>query len=227
MSGCPGGQEINVNFLDLRPAIARRHNVANFVLLNAMVLASVLLSFAALRLWSAYKTVAAESAVYSRPLTIIEFLLQNPGHLLSQARKVYKEREKELQESQERSKSQSKTQAIFKQWQEEIRAKLEAALALPLPEAEKQKIQSCLARGDLEEMKALADRLEKFHPQKSAEDRLNSLLETLKEYCEPSDFAHYQQEAFAALHEKGFREAREFVVRAHAELRFRAKKSSV
>ena len=74
-------------------------------------------------------------------------------------------------------------------------------------------------------MKAVAEELESLHSQKTPEERVNALLETIKEYCAPHQFTRYQQEALEALHEKGFREAREFIVKAHAELRVQAKKS--
>ena len=74
-------------------------------------------------------------------------------------------------------------------------------------------------------MKSLLQELTDQPQEKPPEQRLASLLESLKDYCVVAgEFDLYCQKAFGILQDSGFRQAREFVVGAHHELRARARK---
>ncbi len=217
----PGNEEVNINLLDLRPEVAKEHDLINLLLVNGVILASCSLLAMLLRLWNTYQAVRKKCLTYGYGAGWSEFLFQSAAQTVLSAQEPHYRKERESQALQQ----QSKAQGVLRRLHLEIRAKLERLLESPLPEQQKLRIKSSLSRDDLEEMKAVAEELESLHSQKTPEERVNALLETIKEYCAPHQFTRYQQEALEALHEKGFREAREFIVKAHAELRVQAKKS--
>jgi hypothetical protein len=59
--------------------------------------------------------------------------------------------------------------------------------------------------------------------QRGRRHRLYRLLESLKDYCDESEFARHAADASDLLARDGFRAAREFVVRLHTEMRKAAK----
>jgi hypothetical protein len=80
-----------------------------------------------------------------------------------------------------------------------------------------------MIRRDLEEIKALTQQLQGQAGQKTSEEKLIALLDTLKQYCTGEEFDRLCADAFQILATTGFREARSFVVEAHDQLRARSK----
>lgn len=72
-------------------------------------------------------------------------------------------------------------------------------------------------------MQALLDELQPPSSQKTPEERLQLLLESLKDYASEDELREAQTEAFSALEEHGFRQARETVVRFQEQFRARYK----
>jgi hypothetical protein len=213
----PGGEEIHVKLLDLRPEVRRRHDLVNLALVNGLGSLSLLLGVFLVRVWATYKRCQQECLTYGRHVTASEFLLQDVSKIMDGAREQHAQK---LEQSQQ----QGKAEALLRRLQDETRAKLEALLGSQLPDAQKQRIQASLSKKDIEEMRTLTEELRNIHLQKSPEERLNALLEPLKTYCNADEFNHYQQETLETLYDRGFREAR-VVTKTFAELRFRAKRS--
>ena len=95
-----------------------------------------------------------------------------------------------------------------------------------LPEQSQQQIRQCLSpdrNSSLEEVEALWQELQSQSHESTPEARLNLLLDSSKEYCNEEEFARAHAEAFTILVHSGFREAREFAVKLHNDLRARAK----
>lgn len=72
-------------------------------------------------------------------------------------------------------------------------------------------------------MNALVQGLQGQVGQKTPEEKLTLLLDTLQDYCDSDEFDHCCAEAFRILAAAGFREGRAFVVEAHDQFRARAK----
>jgi hypothetical protein len=87
-------------------------------------------------------------------------------------------------------------------------------------------IKSCLDRNQLEEMTVLFERQRITAGQKTPEERLALLLESLRPYCSSEEFGDHRDKAFAVLQLSGFRQAREFAVGIHDELREKLKKAA-
>jgi len=73
---------------------------------------------------------------------------------------------------------------------------------------------------------ALFQRYQTQAGQKTQDERLSLLLESLKPLCTLEEFEGYREEAFTQLQGSGFRQAREFAVKTHEQLRERLKKST-
>jgi hypothetical protein len=80
-------------------------------------------------------------------------------------------------------------------------------------------IELCLERNQIAEMRELFQRLQRHLGEKTHDEKLAMLLESLKPYCSLQEFANCRTEAFLCLRNSGFRQARDFVVRKHDELK--------
>ena len=144
------------------------------------------------------------------------YLRQDLSAITSQARQAY-------QEDQRRALEEARAAILLKRSNEAIRARLESILSALSDEQQKHSVQECLNRGDLEEMKVLTQQLQGQAGQKTSEEKLTALLDTLKQYCNGEEFDRLCADAFQILATTGFREARSFVVEAHDQLRARSK----
>jgi hypothetical protein len=68
----PGGEEIHVSLLDLRPEIAQRHNLINLLLVNGIGLACLLLLMMSIRLWGVFRALRAKCFSYGHPVRWVE-----------------------------------------------------------------------------------------------------------------------------------------------------------
>jgi len=93
-------------------------------------------------------------------------------------------------------------------------------------ESQQNQMRECLSPDrmtPLEEMEALWLELQPQSRQSTPEARLNLLLDSSREHCSEEEFGRAHAEAFTILAHSGFREAREFAVKLHSDLRTRAK----
>ena len=72
-------------------------------------------------------------------------------------------------------------------------------------------------------MRTLLRELQGRTDERSPDERLLALLETLREYCTPEEFDGCCARAFEILKRDGFREARGYAVAAHDQFRARFK----
>ena len=210
---------LDLGFQDLRNAVAERHNAVNHVL--SVVLFSGLLLLIALTafLWMVFWRVQQYCRSYDFVVSPLMFLLENLTTVEGKARRQYLVRQQEIQD-------RFRAVNALKHSTEEARDRLQCLLENVPDENVRAEISSCLERGQLEEMNTAFQRYQAQAGQKTPEDRLSLLLESLKPYCASEEFEDCREEAFALLQQSGFRQAREFVVKMHDELRDRFKKST-
>jgi hypothetical protein len=210
---------MELGFQDLRAAVAERHNAVNHVL--SVVLFSGLLLLVALTafLWMVFWRVQQYCRSYDFVVSPLMFLIENLTTVEGKARRQYLLRQQEIQE-------RLRAVNALRHSLEEARDRLQNLLENVPDENVRAEISSCLERGQLEEMNTAFQRYQAQAGQKTPEDRLSLLLESLKPYCASEEFEEHRKEAFTLLKQSGFRQAREFVVNMHDELRERFKKST-
>ncbi len=149
-------------------------------------------------------------------MTFAAYVRQDPIAIADRPREVY-------QDEQKRTREHARAAIIARRSSEAIRTHLESLLRR-LPDEEKRvRIGECLARNNPEEMKAVIQEIKGQAEQRSPEDKLTELLDSLKEYCSDEELDGYCSQAFQVLAESGFRDARTFVVNTHDQLRTRLK----
>lgn len=208
--------DVEIDFPSLRADVGRNHRVVNRVLTTAIFAATSLLIFAAHKTWVSYATFRTFLARYHRQLGFPAYLRQNVEILASRPHQAY-------QEEQRRSLEKARATILFKRSREAIRRRLESLFNAVPDYQQRDRIRECLNRDDLEEMKSVAQELQGQTGQKTSEERLTALLETLKQYCDSEEFDRLCADALQILATAGFREARSFVVEAHDQLRARSK----
>lgn len=122
-----------------------------------------------------------------------------------------------------RALEEARAAILFKRSKEAIRGRLESSLNAISDEQQKRTVLECLNRDDLEEMKSLTQQLQGQAGQKTSEEKLTALRDTLKQYCTGEELDRLCADAFQIRATTGFREARSFVVEAHDQLRARSK----
>ena len=211
-----GALDIEIEFASLRADVGRNHRIVNRVLAAAIFAAILLIMVAAYGTWTSYTAFRAFLVRYRRQVGFQTYLRQDLSIIASQARQAY-------QEVQKRAVEEARAAILFKRSKEAIRGRLESLLNALSDNQQKLRVQECLNRGNLEEMKSLTLQLQGQAGQKTAEEKLTALLDTLKQYCSGEEFDRFCIEAFQILATTGFKEARSFVVESHDQLRARSK----
>lgn len=216
-SAQPGDSlDVEIDFPSLRTDVGRNHRIVNRVLATAIFTATFLLLFGAYKTWASYTAFRTFLSRYRRHVGFDAYLRQDLSAIASQARQEY-------QEQQRRALEEARAAILLKRSKGAIRARLESILSALSDEQQKHSVEECLNRGDLEEMKALTQQLQGQAGQKTSEEKLTALLDTLKQYCSGEEFDRLCADAFQILATTGFRETRSFVVDAHDQLRARSK----
>jgi hypothetical protein len=210
---------MDLRFEDLRAAVAERHNKVNRVL--SVVSSVFALSFVALGsvLWMLFRRF--RRYCYNSFAYVVNpggFLFDDLDILVLQAQRQYLVQQQELQEQQ-------RAQTAAQHSADEARERLQSLFEHVHDEKVRVEIKSCLERDQLEEMTAVFERYRALVGQKTSEERLSLLLESLRPYCSSEEFEEYRSHAFTILRQSGFRQARESVVGVHDEQRKRFKKS--
>jgi hypothetical protein len=208
--------DLELNFLDLRASVARRHHAATVVLNSLILLCLGALAFSSTRLRTIYGRFCRHCLPYDPPPGFRVFLREEASAIVQRTRES--DRLKQHQEAEH-----GRAAKLLKRAREAESGQLKAILET-LPEgAERERIQQCLQADNLEDMRTLLSEFEGRTDERSPDERLRALLETLREYCTPEEFDGCCAQAFEILERDGFREARGYAVAAHDRFRARFK----
>lgn len=210
--------DIEVDFADLRATVAHRHNVINAVLNGLIVFCLGAMGFSFAKAGIVYRRFSRLCISYDSRPSLGAFLWNDPGAIVRRAREDARlRRQQEIE--------QARAAILSKRAKEAVGGQLEAIFNA-LPEGhERDRIRQCLRGDNVGEMSALLRELRSQPEDKTPEERLVALLETLKEYCTPEEFDPCCEQAFQILKQGGFREARSFAVAMHEQLRARFKQA--
>lgn len=208
--------DVEIDFASLRADVGRRHNLVNQVLM-AFILASVLLiAFGGYRASSSHRQFAAFLARYRCPISFVDYVRQDLSTIANRARQA-------CQDEQKRTLEQAREAVIAKRSKEAIRGRLESILTTLSDKQKHAYVAESLARNNLDEMADVIQKIEGQGGQRSPEEKLTALLDSLKQYCNDEELDGFCAQAFQILAASGFRDARAFVVSTHDQLRARLK----
>lgn len=210
--------DVSLNVFDLRAEVGRKHNSINHWLLVGLCIFVALAIFSAFLLWRIFKAFRRHCLAYNFDLTPRVYLLQDLRSINEQAQRAYCFRKRQMSQ-------QMRVENLFRRSAEETATRLRSLLEIQPDSQRRSRIQECLDRGNLGEMNALWDEFHLEIGQRTPEERLALLLESLKEYCSEEELNNCRSEVSVILQAMGFRPARDFVVRMHDEFRIRAKEA--
>lgn len=191
--------DLSVGILDLRAEFAKRHTAINRILLGIIVLTAGALASSSWRLWVLYRRSVQYCRSYEFDLHLRGFLTTDIAALGEHIQTAYNQRQQQLY-------AQARAENLLGRAKEEMRRRLEALLALLRDDNHQQLIQGCLARDEWGEMRAVLTQLQVQAAQRTPEERLGLLLESLKEYCSSDEIERCSTEAFDVLSKLGFRQ---------------------
>jgi hypothetical protein len=207
-----------VGLAELRSEVARNQNRLELLLLDGIGLSLLVLVTVCGRAWLLSWAFSSRCRELGFPVKLPLFLAENWDALLEGAKQAH-------QRQREESLEEARRDNVVRRSRDEIGQKLQGLLPT-LPEQSQQQIRQCLSpdrNSSVEEMAALWQELRSQSHESTPVARLNLLLDSSKEYCSEEEFERAWAEAFAILEYSGFREAREFAVKLHNDLRARAK----
>lgn len=207
---------VTVNFEDLRDAVARRHNTINAVLAALMLVSFLLTALASARICILYREFRRRLSFYHADVAFRPFLQGGLAAISQQAREIH-------QLEQERMLRATRADVFFRQSKEAIRNQLEALCKGLTDEGQRSRIRQTLDEDDVTKMESLAQQFQSQLAQKTPEEKLTTLLDTLRDYCTSEEADDCRATAFRILTAGGFREARAFVVGAHEQFRMRSR----
>lgn len=205
---------LDVNFFEIRAALKREHDHSNILL--EIILAGLALAVLVSIVWMSrvYGAFRLECSAYNRDINLRQFFSEDLDNFV-----LHLERDHRL--AIEKSQAQSRDADTARRHREELRLRLSALLEGSTDDAQRQEILDTLNEDNHASLESLVHRIG-TRP-KSSDERLRTLLQSLKEYCRAEELQQHEDEAMELLHTAGFRPAREFVVRLHEELRARAR----
>jgi len=208
---------LSLDLFEIRADVGRKHDHINRLLdgiLAGLVLGILLVAYGS---GKAYQAFRRHCLNYDCDVTFVQYLREEPGSFLEQAQHSHHAMRTELQ-------VQARAENLVRRAKEEARQRLRWMVEGATDQQRKQ-IEVCLSGNDLAEMKALLETQDSQPNERTPEERLGLLLESLKELCAEEEYQQYRREAFEVLERLGFRPAREFVVQLHDDLREAARKS--
>jgi hypothetical protein len=203
---------LNINLFDIRADVARKRNRINIaldVLLGVFVLSTLAAPGLA---WRTYRKFNRRCSAYDRRLELKRFLRIDIDSFIRQARRDHHARQAETQ-------TRTRAEDLARREREALRERIKYLLETSRHEGERREIEDCLVRNEPEELKRLSYELETQRRTRTPEERVALLLESLREYCAEEEFQQYAFQAEETLKLSGFRQAREFIVQAHDELK--------
>jgi len=210
------GMGVELNFQEMRAIVARRHDSVNRALSATLEMLAVLAVVLALWMGMIYRSFREHGRRYSFAVSLRMYLREDLNAIQELAQRHYLLKQQEIHES-------LRAENMFKHSVEQAREKLQFLLQSSPDERIRTEIERCLERNQLEEMRHLFRQFQDQASQKTYEERLALLLESLKPYCPVEEFEQYRNQAFTHLDNSGFRQARDFVVRMHDELKLKSK----
>ena len=217
--GPSGGMDVQLDLQQMRATVAAKHNLVNHALFNALIALSFSLLIVCGWILAILMSFQRNCRRYGFAVGLRMFFREN---LISISERAYQTYLAQEQDARERFRAANALdQAIH-----EIRTKLQSLLEDISDEKARAEIIDSLQRNQLEQMKAVYEQYQTKAHQKTPEDKLALLLESLKPYCSAEEFECHRTEAFVLLHRSGFRTARDFAVDVHDEMRERYKKSA-
>jgi hypothetical protein len=209
---------VNVDFADLCAMVARRHNTVDAVLNGLITLCLGVIGFAAASVGLIYRRFSQLCLSYGSRPGLGAFMRKDPGAIIRRARETA--RLKQQQDAE-----RARAAILSKRAKEAVVHKIEAVLANTPEGPERDRIQQCLRRENSEEMKILLGELRSQPDEKTPEEKVVALLETLKEYCTVEELQRCCDQTFEMFTKRGFREARTFAVEMHDQFRARFKQA--
>lgn len=205
--------DASLNFEDIRTEVAKRHTFVNRVLLAVALATTVLLLLLLWRLRIIYRESARLCHSFGSGLPVKTFLTRDLFQLGQVAENEYQRRRQDALAS-------ARLEHLLQRQKEDAMRRLHGLLE-SAQESIRLRIQAALDSGSTDEMQTVLEELQPQVSQKTPEERLHLLLESLKEYCSNDELRAAEAEAFSVLQGQGFRQARETVVRLHDEFRTR------
>lgn len=208
--------DVEIDFPSLRADVGRNHRLVNETLMALMFISASLISLGTYRMWSSHKQFSDFISRYHHAVSFAAYMRQDLSAIANRAREGF-------QDEQKRARDQARPAIIAKRSKEAIRGSLESILTTLPTEDARVRARERLACDNLDDMKALIQEMEGHVGQRSPEEKLTALLDSLKQYCSDEELDSFCAEAFQILAASGFRDARGFVVTIHDQLRARLK----
>jgi len=210
--------DVEIDFPSLRAEVGGKHRLVNQTLMALMFVSALLISFGAYRGWSSYKQFSDFLSRYHHAVSFAAYMRQDLSAIANRAREGF-------QDEQKRARDQARAAIIAERSKEAIRGRLESILTTLPTEDARVRARECLACDNLDDMKALIQEMDGQAGQRSPEEKLTALLDSLKQYCSDEELDGFCARTFQILAASGFRDARAFVVTTHDQLRARLKEA--
>ncbi len=188
--------DASMNFEDIRTEVAKRHTFLNQILAPVAFASSAFMPLFLWRLRRLYGEAARLCRSFGFALPII-FLTRD---LLL----VGQEAESEYQRKRQESLAHARLEHIIQRETEDATRRLHGLLASAQEESIRIRIQAALGSGTLDDMQAVLDELQPQVSQKTPEERLRLLLESLKEYASEDEVRQAKRRCSARCGSKGF-----------------------
>lgn len=204
---------IDIDFEQARHLVRQPHDKANAWLMRIISALAFCELCLALSLIQPYRNASRRLLSYGEGFTVWNFLTQNLSERASAARMRYYKSERAQQEQERRA-------ARELMLREDLEERLRLALINLQDEALRLGIQECLSGSpDLELMKQLCAQAQNAAGLKSPEQKIASLLESLKPLCTEEKLNSCRFEAARILADSGFKNARNYVVSMHDQFK--------
>lgn len=208
-------QRLSIDISALKTKISHGHRMLNRRLVFAASLTLLIIVCISRRLRVQFVSMRQLCSLYDGSLTFMTFLASDLDRMLARTRRSFIDKQTVVR-------AVSRADRIARRRQAEMRSALAACLETVKEREVRLQIQNCLTGDSFDEMKALLGTLVEHSRERSPNERLDGLLEYLKEYCTQEEIQALRLEAVAIMQRHGFRSARRHVVNIRRDLRLRA-----
>jgi hypothetical protein len=207
---------MNIDFDKARALVRQPHDKINFWLLLALTCFGLMPLYCSFALAYLYQKSSQYLRVYGEHLAFSDFLRQDMTHRALVARAKYLEQEHQRQAQQRR-------EAMEASLRQDLEEKLRFALGNLHDESLRTRVEECLnaKSHDLDGMRQLCEEVQEAAGHKTPEERLTLLLESITPYCTEDEFNACREETLRIFTNSGFREARNYAVAMHDQVRLR------
>jgi hypothetical protein len=210
---------IDIDFEKARALVRQPHDKINFWFSLALTCFGLMLLYCAFALAYIYRKSSQYLRVYGEKLAFSDFLRQDMKQRASVVRAKYLEQEHQRQ-------AQQLKEAMEASLRQDLEEKLRFALGNLHDESLRKRAEESLnARShDFTGMRQLWEEVQEAAGQKTPEERLALLLESVTPYCTEDELNACREEALRIFTSSGFREARNYAVATHDQFRLRMRK---